>query len=178
MLRRIEGQWQYYNYHNQTNYGIRGGGVPLTTAAPVQIHRTMLVTLAPAYHGTTALLEMLMSNHNVATLCALNTWECEGLKINLRKLPHTCEYESTSQKYEQASSTRMVRRIPHPNRAWVFITNTSSLQPRARREEEYKSQERNTLPHPWACKQATQHSPFAYPVDKLNDISVGGCESP
>lgn len=91
----------------------------------------MLVTLAPAYHGTTALLEMLMSNHNVATLCALNTWECEGLKINLRKLPHTCEYESTSQKYEQASSTRMVRRIPHPNRAWVFITNTSSLQPLA-----------------------------------------------
>lgn len=37
---------------------------------------------------------------------------------------------------------------------------------------------RYTLPHPWACKQATQHSPFAYPVDKLNDISVGGCESP
>lgn len=45
------------------------------------VDRTMLVTLVPAYHGSTALLEFLMSNPGVSTLCPGDMWECEGSKL-------------------------------------------------------------------------------------------------
>ena len=36
------------------------------------------------------MLQMLMSNTGIATLCSTNAWECEGTKIKHKKLPSTC----------------------------------------------------------------------------------------
>lgn len=104
-----------------------GAGVPPEAKHRTAIHRTMLILMAPAYHGacdcsaalltlhsknlhaganvrtfvdvvtpciecvgTTAMLQMLMSNAGIATLCSTNAWECEGNKIKHKKLPSTC----------------------------------------------------------------------------------------
>lgn len=43
--------------------------------------RVVLSLVAPAFHGSTALLGVLMSNPHIATLCRGKTWECEGEKL-------------------------------------------------------------------------------------------------
>jgi len=44
-------------------------------------HRTLLLSLVPAYHGSTALESVFMSSSNLATLCTADMWQCEGNKI-------------------------------------------------------------------------------------------------
>ena len=52
------------------------------SASPQQgISRTLLLALAPAFHGSTALLNFIMSNPGVSTLCSGLSWECEGAKF-------------------------------------------------------------------------------------------------
>ena len=65
-----------------SNVPLSGGAAAGGRIDVVAVHRTMLVTLAPAFHGTTALLELLMSNSAIATLCTAKTWECEGTKFS------------------------------------------------------------------------------------------------
>jgi hypothetical protein len=53
-----------------------------TTSTAGGVHRTLLMLLVPAYHGSTSLLSMMMSNPGISTLCKGMSWECEGGKIN------------------------------------------------------------------------------------------------
>mmetsp|Transcript_66720 Transcript_66720/g.145505 ORF Transcript_66720/g.145505 Transcript_66720/m.145505 type:complete len:391 (+) Transcript_66720:58-1230(+) len=50
-------------------------------ATPDPGTRTLLRTLVPPYHGSTALEVMLMSSGKVGTLCKSKTWQCEGSKL-------------------------------------------------------------------------------------------------
>jgi hypothetical protein len=52
-----------------------------TTHPKEGVHRTLLMSLVPAYHGSTALLSLYMSNSGISTLCRGMSWECEGGKL-------------------------------------------------------------------------------------------------
>mmetsp|Transcript_45034 Transcript_45034/g.97812 ORF Transcript_45034/g.97812 Transcript_45034/m.97812 type:complete len:368 (+) Transcript_45034:52-1155(+) len=54
-------------------------------AKPNRSVRTFLRTLSAPHHGSTALESVLMSSAKVATLCAGETWGCEGLRILERR---------------------------------------------------------------------------------------------
>lgn len=43
--------------------------------------RLFLMSLVHPFHGSTALMGVLMSSHHLATLCSFNDWACEGRKI-------------------------------------------------------------------------------------------------
>lgn len=43
--------------------------------------KLFLMSLVHPFHGSTALLGVLMSSHHLATLCSFNDWACEGRKI-------------------------------------------------------------------------------------------------
>lgn len=42
----------------------------------------MLFVEAVPYHGSTAIQQVLMSNHNISTLCKAGSWQCEGWKVD------------------------------------------------------------------------------------------------
>jgi len=43
--------------------------------------RMVLTAIVQAYHGSTALEEVLMSSNKIATLCSCNSWQCEAGKV-------------------------------------------------------------------------------------------------
>merc|ERR1719162_391842 len=51
---------------------------PACDANPPPKMRSVLSAIVQAYHGSTALEEVLMSSDKIATLCACNSWQCEA----------------------------------------------------------------------------------------------------
>ena len=48
------------------------------------VDRTVLINLAPPHSGSTALLQFVMSNPAVSSLCRGNMWACEGVKLGIK----------------------------------------------------------------------------------------------
>lgn len=63
---------------------------------PRGVERTMLINLVPAYGGSTALQEFVLSNSRIASLCRGNMWQCEGQLLGTKKKHNWRNFTATA----------------------------------------------------------------------------------
>ena len=76
------------------------------------VDRTLLITLVPAFGGSTALQDLILSNSRIASLCRGNMWQCEGFNFGHRNETNIKIYPRVAQHWNALSGTGEILETP------------------------------------------------------------------